>query len=202
PDSLQTRLVEVPGYETTWDENGYMTSGVISHAIGFGLLASSRGDRTESTIDDASIQIEYMPNDRWSVVLDYQHLNTTYDRENNTLTNKSVNSDVYLDLRPDIPVIEYLGTHSYGSYASWQGCGDPSVDPPIDISVDSLADPGHQCASYMASIMDTNVDAEGTMDSFTADVEFQIEGDWLRSVAAGMYFSDIDRTTQDDAYVN
>lgn len=185
------------GTDATFDENGYFTSGTITYPWNVAYLASSRGDRTESIVEDASFNLLITPDDKWKIELDYQTLDTSYDRENNTINNRFAMSDVFLDLRTKIPTVKFLGTNATGGAPDWMGC--PAGANP---GTTDLSDPAGACDYYQVSIMDTNVDAEGTMDSFTADVEYQIESGWLKSIAGGAYFSDIDRTTQDDEYIN
>lgn len=183
------------GNDATFDDKGFFTSGTISYPWNVAYLASSRGDRTESIVEDASFNVVLTPDDRWKIELDYQTLDTTYDRENNTINNRFAMSDVYLDLRTKVPTVEFLGTNATGGVPDW--C-PPGENP----GTTDLSDPAGGCDYYQVSIMDTNVDAKGSMDAFTADVEYQIESGWLKSVAGGVYFSDIDRTTQDDEYIN
>ncbi|WP_331344705.1 TonB-dependent receptor [Cellvibrio sp. UBA7661] len=185
------------GNDATFDENGYFTSGTISYPWNVAYLASSRGDRTESIVEDASFNLVITPDDKWKIELDLQTLDTSYDRENNTINNRFAMSDVFLDLRTKVPTVKFLGTNASGGAPDWMGC--PAGANP---GTTDLSDPAGACDYYQVSIMDTNVDATGSMDSFTADVEYQIDGGWLKSVAGGAYFADIDRTTQDDEYIN
>ena len=183
------------GTDATFDDKGYFTSGTISYPWNVAYLASTRGDRTESIVEDASFNLLLTPDDKWKIELDYQTLDTSYERENNTINNRFAMSDVFLDLRTKIPTVKFLGTNATGGVPDWCPAG---TNP----GTTDLSDPAGACDYYQVSIMDTNVDAEGTMDSFTADVEYQIESGWLKSIAGGAYFSDIDRTTQDDEYIN
>lgn len=95
--------------------------------------------------------------------------------------------------------MKFLGTNATGGVPDWCPAG---TNP----GTTDLSDPAGACDYYQVSIMDTNVDVdvdvEGAMDAFTADVEYQIESGWLKSIAGGAYFSDIDRTTQDDEYIS
>lgn len=185
------------GTDATFDENGFFTSGTITYPWNVAYLASSRGDRVESIVEDASFNLVLTPNEKWKIELDYQTLDTTYDRENNTINNRFAMSDIYLDLRTKVPTVRFLGTNATGGAPDWMAC--PAGENP---GTTDLSDPMGACEYYQVSIMDTNVDAVGEMDSFTADVEYQIESGWFKSVAAGAYFSDIDRTSQDDEYIN
>lgn len=185
------------GNDATFDSKGYFTSGTISYPWNVAYLASSRGDRIESIVEDSSFNLVLTPNEKLKIELDYQTLDTSYDRENNSINNRFAMSDIYLDLRGKVPSIKFLGTNATGGAPSWLGC--PAGANP---GTTDLSDPMGSCEYYQVSIMDTNVDAEGEMDSFTADVEYQIDSGWFKSVAAGAYFSDIDRTTQDDEYIN
>lgn len=196
-DADFTNAQLIPGTEATFDENGYFTSGTITYPWNVAYLSSSRGDRVESKVDDLSFNLEITPDDRLKIELDFQRLDTTYDRENITINNRFAMSDVFLDLRTKIPTVQFLGTNATGVAPDWMGC-PPGENP----GTTDLSDPASACDYYQVSIMDTNVDAKGKMDSFTADVEYQIDGGWLKSIAGGAYFSDIDRTTQDDEYIN
>ncbi|HEY8940985.1 MAG TPA: TonB-dependent receptor [Cellvibrio sp.] len=188
-----------PTKPATFDENGYFTSGTITYPWNTAMLTSSRSDHTESVVRDSSFKLEINPNDQWTIKLDAQHLNTGFHRQNNSINNRFSQSDVTLDLRGKTPKVEFLGTNHNpaGTPAGWMGC--PAGDNP---GTTDLSDPQGSCNYYQVSIMDTNVDAEGTLDAFTADVQYKIDGDWLKSVSGGAYFSDVDRTTQDDNYAN
>jgi TonB-dependent receptor len=188
------------GTDATFDEDGFFTSGTISYPWNVAYLASSRGDRTESIVEDASFNLVLTPNEKWKIELDYQTLDTTYDRENNTINNRFAMSDIFLDLRTKVPTVRFLGTNATGGVPR-----DPAgLNCPVGAvpGTKDLSDPAAACEYYQVSIMDTNVDAVGEMDSFTADVEYQIDSGWFKSVSGGAYFSDIDRTSQDDEYIN
>lgn len=183
------------GTDATFDKNGFFTSGTITYPWNIAYLASTRGDRTKSVVEDASFNLVLTPNDRLKIELDFQSLDTTYDRENNTINNRFAMSDVYLDLRSEVPTVKFLGTNATGGVADY--C--PPGDTP---GTTDLSQPSGACDYYQVSIMDTNIDAKGTMESFTADVEYQIDSGWFKSIAGGAYFSDIDRVGQDDEYIN
>jgi iron complex outermembrane recepter protein len=194
-DSDLTNAVLV-GNDATFDDKGYFTSGTISYPWNVAYLASTRGDRSRSIVDDASFNVVLTPNDKWKIELDYQTLDTSYDRENNTINNRFAMSDVFLDLRTKIPTVKLLGTNATGQapYTDAMPCAESTTT--------DLSDPASACNYYQASVMDTNVDAEGSMDALTVDAEYLIERGWLKSIAGGAYFSNIDRTTQDDEYIN
>lgn len=192
-----TNPVLVPGKPATFDSNGYFTSGTISYPWNTAFLTSSRGDNIKSIVEDSSFKFELTPNDKLKIKLDAQHINTTYERQNNSINNRFSQSDVYLDLRGSTPKVEFLGTNTTSQPADWMAC--PAGANP---GTTSLADPMGSCNYYQVSIMDTNMDAEGTMNAFTADVQYQIDGNWFKSVSGGVFVSDTNRTTQDDDYAN
>ncbi len=197
PDFVNVQLD--PKKPATFDSNGYFTSGTLTYPWNTAFLTSVRGDHTESKVQDASVKVELTPTEKLKVTLDAQHLNTTYHRQNNSINNRMSQSDVFLDLRGDVPKVQFLGTNNNpgGTPPGWLGC--PTGKNP---GTTDLADPMGSCNYYQVSIMDTNIDAKGTMDSFTADVKYDIDGDWFKSVSGGAFFSNVDRTTQDDAYAN
>ncbi len=184
---------------STFDSRGFFTSGTITSPWNTALLTSVRGDHIESRVQDSSLKLELTPTDALKIKLDGQHLNTSYHRQNNSINNRLSQSDVTLDLRGKIPKVEFLGTNSNpaGGPAAWMNC-PPGANP----GTTDLSDPQGACQYYQVSIMDTNVDAEGTLNAFTADVQYEIDATWFKSVSGGAYFSDIDRTTQDDNYAN
>lgn len=197
PDFSGVQLA--PNKPATFDKNGYFTSGTLTYPWNTAMLTSVRGDHTESKVDDVSLKLELNPTDNLAIKLDGQHLTTEYHRQNNSINNRFSQSDVTLDLRGKLPKVEYLGTNTNpnGTPPAWLAC--PAGANP---GTTNLSDPQGSCNYYQVSIMDTNIDAEGTLDAFTADVQYNIDSDWIKSVSGGIYYSDIDRTTQDDNYIN
>ncbi len=186
-----------PAKPATFDSNGFFTSGTITYPWNTAMLASVRGDHTESNLRDSSFKVELTPTDSLKIQLDAQHLNTSFHRQNNSINNRFSQADVFLDLRGSKPKVEFLGTNASSTPPGWLNCPTGSNPGTTDLS-----DPSGSCNYYQVSIMDTNVDAEGTLNAFTADLQYEIDATWLKSVSGGAYFSDIDRTTQDDDYAN
>ena len=212
----------LPGTQFTFDEDDLFTSGSISAPVGwrsdqfsgnartpiYGLQSNNirRSVEQEYITSDYSFNVKLTPTDRWSFNLDYQHVDSTVENTDFTLWGSSF-QDLRLDLRGGtIPDIEYL-------FPTNQTPGfNPNSGVDVDCSTglgsrncptyginefDSLADPYN---SFWRAAMDHIEDSEGTQDAFRADVEYDVSGDWIRSVRAGARFSDRDQTTRFSTY--
>ena len=161
--------------DAVFDSNGHFQSGSLHFSLPY--LASARSHVVENTIEDLSFNVTLSPTDRLRVELDVQNLDATAKVRNNTIANAFTNSNMHLDLTKSTPSIRFLQ--------------------------DTTAlDAENPQSYYQSHILDTHVDADGQLQSYSADVEFDIETGWVRSVSGGIYFSEREQRIQDDDYAN
>ncbi|VUD40267.1 Vitamin B12 transporter BtuB [Thalassocella blandensis] len=168
---------DTPEVETdaVFDSNGRFVSGSLSFEEP--LLATSRSHHVENTIEDFSFNLKLSPTDRLRIELDAQTLDATSKVRNNSISNGFNGRDMHLDLSGSTPSITYLQDTA----------ALDSENPQL---------------YYQASILDTHVDADGELQSYAADVEFDVESGWVRSVSGGIYFSEREQRIEDDDYAN
>ncbi|TQV79442.1 TonB-dependent receptor [Exilibacterium tricleocarpae] len=161
--------------DAVFDANGRFQSGSLHFDLPY--YASVRSHQVDNTIEDLSLGLEFSPTDRLHIELYAQNLDATAKVRNNTIANGFANSNMHLDVTGSTPSIRYL-----------QDTRALDADNPQTY--------------YQAFILDTHVDAEGDLQSYSADVEFDIDSGWMRSVSSGLYFSEREQRIQDDDYAN
>lgn len=161
--------------DAVFDANNRFVSGSL--AFGLPFLATSRSNQVESEINDLSFNLKWQLSDRLNLELDAQKLDSTGTVRNNSINNGFSDSNMHLDISGSTPSIRFLQ----------------------DTTALDEANPQNY---YQASILDTHVDAEGDMTSFAADLDFEIDSGWLKTVSGGIYFSEREQRIQDDDYIN
>ncbi|MEN0035660.1 MAG: TonB-dependent receptor [Cellvibrio sp.] len=176
------------GYERTFDENGFLTSGVgISNSIEVPLFYITRWNYNENTVEDTSFNLKLTPNDALTVKLDYQHIDSekvvhNYNMSGQTRGGKGVLGTLlpyYLDLRGDKPTIEFL---SDTDFTGW--IGEPSALQP---------------EVFIGSGMQQEELNNAKGDSFKIDVEYALDGVFT-AVKSGVYVTDKTLTVRDTEY--
>ncbi len=163
------------GADATFDSNNFFTSGSVEYT-GPDYRASSRTRSVDNTIEDYSFHLMFRPNDNLQLDFDVQRLEATSDVYDNSVTNAFASSDMHIDLRGSTPRVRFLN--------------------------DDITSPSTDTAYYMASIMDTNVMAEGTLNAFRADLSYEMDAGWFRGVSTGLYYSDREQDIRDDDFAN
>ncbi|MFV8781375.1 TonB-dependent receptor [Microbulbifer sp. SA54] len=169
----------------TWDENNRFTSGVLSFGGEMPTHLSSRFNNEESSVEDLSFNVEWQATDRLKLALDVQRVDATEEMINNGINARAQHtvSDVYLDLRGSTPAVEFLS--------------DRMFEPDYTQNWDGL-----RPDVFLATAIDTAIDADATMDAIKLDVEFEIGDGWARTLSGGVYSSDKDLTVRDTEYSN
>lgn len=172
-----------------FDESGFMTRGIIRQNNEANMHFSSRWNKTENTVEDTSLKVELQPTDKISIEIDYQHVESTEERQNYGINSRFDTrvSDLYVDLRGGTPKFEFVNDAIYaedrgGHLANWQGF--------------------QQGSQFLMSALDTNLDAEAESDSFSFDLDYEIDNGWARSIKVGAMYSDKDLAIRDTEYSN
>lgn len=178
-------IVDEPGYQPTFDDAGFFTSGVLAAGANLPMSASSRFNETSNEVEDLSFNIELTPTDRLTVDLDFQRIEATQSVQNYGVNarHQPPTSNAYLDLRGEYPTVEFLNSRFF----------EPETTPNWDGDRDDL---------FLATALDQNVDSDATSDAFKLDVEYQLDNGWARSVKAGAYYSEKELTIRDTEYSN
>ena len=200
----------VPGTEFGFGSDDLFTHGTISAPVGWrqdqnsdprtpinGLQSNNirRGVEQETVTEDTSLNFKWTPTERWSFNLDYQHVDSTTDNVDVGIWSTTF-QDLRLDLRGDIPEVEFL--------------------PPTLEGVDCSNGINNNCPSYFMdgfgwtypnnnfwrSAMDHTEESEGTSDAFRMDVEYDFldDYDWVKSVRFGGRYAERELTTRFSTY--
>ena len=212
----------VPGTEFGFGNDNLFQYGTISAPNGwrddqfsgdarvpiYGLQSNNifRGVEQETVTEDTSLNFKWTPTERLSFNFDYQHVDSTTDNVDFGLW-ASTFQDVRMDLRKDIPTIEFLPpstTPGYGGDASGADidCSQPAGSqtcPSYFAGGSNWNDPQN---SFWRAAMDHLEQSEGTSDAFRIDAEYDFEDDfdWIRSVRFGGRYAERDLTTRFSTY--
>ena len=176
---------EANGHPRTFDENGFLTSGIaLGNHPEVPLFYITRWNHNENTVEDASFNLALKPTDRLSVELDYQRIDSEKVVHNYNLSGQTRGGVVgqllpaFVDLRGGNPTIEFLSDDV--DFTGWITDG---VEPEVFIGS------GMQQEEYNTA----------KADSFKIDADYLLEGVFT-GVKAGVYYSDKDLTVRDTEY--
>lgn len=173
----------------------------------YGLQSNNirRDVEQEQVTRDISLNFKWTPNERWAFNLDYQNVDSTVSNVDFGLWGSSF-QDVFIDTRRKIPEVRFLGPNITGfggnpaldcsaGFGATGDCPD-YIRPGSELA---YADPRY---SFWRAAMDHLEDSEGTENAFRADSEYKFEDNsgWLRSVRAGVRWSERDQTTRFSTY--
>lgn len=209
-----TAFFFVPGTEYGFGGDDLFTYGTISAPVGwrsdqfsdprtpiYGLQSNNirRGVEQETVTEDTSLNFKWTPTDRWHFNFDYQHVESTTKNVDLGIWSTTF-QDVRLDLRGDIPEVEFLA---------------PTTDPSLG-GIDCSGGISNNCPSYFSdgygwtypnnnfwrAAMDHTEDSEGSSDAFRMDVEYDFmdDYDWVKSVRFGGRYAERDLTTRFTSY--
>jgi len=171
----------------TFSDDNYLESGIIRANAELPMSQSSRWNYNENTVDDTSFNLTLRPNEKLTVELDYQHIESTQVTHNygiNARTAPGSNgSDAYLDLTGGLPKVEFLNEKwvEPGTWKNWEGIDQQDM--------------------YIASALDQELDADAESDSFKIDVAYELDSVWTK-VSGGAYYSDKELVMRDTEYSN
>jgi TonB-dependent receptor len=175
------------GRPRTFDANNHLTSGVgVSSNAEVPLFYITRWNYTENTVEDTSFNLTLKPNDRLTIGLDYQHIDSEKLVHNYSLSGQTrggANASgtllpFFLDLRGDRPTIEYLNNTDFTGWIN-EGALEPEV--------------------FIGSGMQQEELNNAKADSFKIDVEYALDG-VVTAVKSGVYYSDKTLTVRDTEY--
>jgi len=175
------------GYPRNFDENGFLTSGVgVNNSAEVPLLYITRWNYNENTVEDTSFNLALTPNDRLTVGLDYQHIDSekivhNYSMSGQTRGGKAAVGTLlpyFLDLRGDKPSIEFL---SDTDFTGW--INEAAFQPEV----------------FIGSGMQQEELNNAKGDSAKIDVEYELDG-VISAVKSGIYYSDKTLTVRDTEY--
>ncbi|MFN7054941.1 TonB-dependent receptor [Hyphomonas sp.] len=215
----------LPGTEFGFGSDDLFAFGTISAPVGWrddqNTPASAGGRRTpvyglqsnnirrdveqEQVTRDLSLNFKWTPNENWAFNFDFQNVDSTVTNVDFGLWGTTF-QDAFIDLRKSIPEVRLLGPNVTGfganpaldcseGFGATGGCPD-YVRPGNEAL---FADPRY---SFWRAAMDHLEDSEGTENAFRADSEYKFTDDssWLKSVRAGVRWSERDQTTRFSTY--
>lgn len=215
----------LPGTEFGFGANDLFTHGTISAPVGwrddqntpvenggrrtpvYGLQSNNirRDVEQEQVTQDISFNLKWTPNEKWGFNFDYQFIDSTVKNTDFGIWGSSY-QDVFMDLRRDVPEVRFLGVNTTGFGGNPPldcsgGLGSSGECPDYVTAGNELAfaDPRY---SFWRAAMDHLEDSEGQEHAFRADTEYKFDDDggWLRSVRAGVRWSERDQTTRFSTY--
>ncbi|MDO3388265.1 TonB-dependent receptor [Gilvimarinus sp. SDUM040013] len=174
------------GYPRTFDDNGFLTSGIgLNNNAEVPLIYMTRWYRDENTVEDASFNLELMPTDRLTIELDYQRVESeqfvhSYNMQARTRGN--VVQDLlpyFLDLRGDRPTFEFLNDDV--DFYGW------------------IDEENSQPAAFLGAGLQQEAHNTAESDSFKIDASYAFDG-IITGVSAGAYYSDKELIVRDTEY--
>lgn len=210
-----TAFFFVPGTDYGFGGDDLFSYGTISAPVGwrqdqnsadprtpiYGLQSNNirRGVEQETVTEDTSLNFKWTPTDRWSFNFDYQHVDSSTENVDFGIWSTTF-QDVRIDLRGDIPEVEFLPPSTDPSLGTIDCSGGISGSCPNYFMGGS--DWGYPANNFWRSAMDHTEDSEGTSDAFRMDVDydFQDDYDWLKSVRFGARYAERDLTTRFTTY--
>ncbi|WP_331352900.1 TonB-dependent receptor [Cellvibrio sp. UBA7671] len=175
------------GRPRTFDERGHLTSGVgVGISGDVPLLYITRWNYNENTVEDTSFNLALTPNDRLTVELDYQHIDSEKLVHNYSMSGQTRGGSAavgkllpyYLDLRGDVPSIEFLSDTDFTGWID-QAAFQPEV--------------------FIGSGMQQEELNNAKADAVKIDVEYALDG-IMTAVKSGVYYTDKTLTVRDTEY--
>ncbi|MGB3626102.1 MAG: TonB-dependent receptor [Henriciella sp.] len=212
----------VPGTDFGFGGDDLFQYGTVSAPVGwrddqfgdprtpiYGLQSNNiyRGVEQETVTEDTSLNFKWTPGERWAFNFDYQHVESTTDNVDFALWGSSF-QDVRMDLRQDIPIVEFLPPNQIPGFGG-AAAGGAEIDctqpvgtqtcPAYFVGGSNWADPQN---SFWRAAMDHFEQSEGQSDAFRIDAEYDFEDDfdWIKSVRFGGRYADRDLTTRFSTY--
>ena len=156
------------GTDFVFDDDGLLLSGSLDAGGAIPIVIGDRQRRTDNVNEDFSVNLQLKPTDRLTFTFDGQFARATSQDTDVTLFG-SIDSNI-------IPTID----RTTGEIPSITFAG-PGGDQAI------LADPD---AVFYRAVLDHVEDSEGDEFAFRADVDYEFDGGFLRSLKAGGRYSD------------
>ena len=179
------------GYERTFDDNGFLTSGVgLGTHSGVPLMYRTRWNYNENTVEDTSFNLTFQATDRLGLEFDYQRVDSdqvvhNYGMAGQTRGGHVANvSPYYLDLRGSTPTVEYLSDNILTPGYAPDADGNPIMSEPN---------------VFLASGMEQEEHNTAESDSYQFDVSYELDGVFT-VIKGGIYHSDKDLTVRNTNY--
>ncbi|NTS78747.1 TonB-dependent receptor [Catenovulum sp. SM1970] len=173
-----------------FDGEGFMHRGELAPNF---FSAATRINDVETDIDDISIHFTYQPNDNLKLDFDLQHIESTNQIRDYTMTTRMENTQPswFPDgvIRPDTPVI-YTG-------AQFDLNGSHPRNVNFTGDMDNILYPEQ---AYLKSKMDHEEDNDAESDSFAFDLTYTFDSGWMHSFKTGLYASSKDITAKDSIW--
>lgn len=178
-DQYAGRWTPVPTSPSDWvyDANGALASGTVTTADsknGISFGTSTRLSHSITETTDVSAGVKWSPDDHWNFTLDLQHVDSNADQEDYTLG--------------------FIVFPKAVKYSNLNSLPDIYVDPAY------LADYKNYSFGQMMTMPRLN---DATQDAIKFDAEYKVEDSIIKSVKAGVRFTEkdaINRTPASDTW--
>jgi TonB-dependent receptor len=175
-----------PGPNSVYDSQGRFVSGTLQ-GVASGLGPQTRGSDGTSLLEDYSLTANFRPTDRLSLKADLQYVESSTD---------------VVDLSVFGALARQSGGPSGVNIDLQRGSGAPRIGfraPTGSAQSDEayFADPNNY---FWRAAMDHIEESEGDALAFRFDTDYALEGDFFRSVEAGVRTSERDQTTRWSTY--
>ncbi len=180
--------VQAPGNTWTFDSDGLFQTGILTQSTGdsgfspFGglpleMLRFQRA--TEATTEDFSFDVDWEVTDRLRLNLEAQHIKSDL-RQDSVIGAMASFADVRIDNTGNVPQVEFLA--------------------PAGAPANFYSDPNN---TYFWFLLDSQARNDGELDSFRADLEYDISDDgFFKKARFGARWADRNRVTRDSNFGN
>lgn len=164
-----------PSADSTYNGTSF-TSGTLLNIDGMDI--STRNNHKTSLVEDYSLHFKYTPTDELTLTADVQYVDAETKGFDASIFGH-VKASAQADFRGDNPSVKML--------------------PPTDATnpADYFVDPANY---FYRAAMDHIEDNDGDEGAFRLDAKYDLNGDFAKSVEAGVRFSDREQTTRWSKY--
>ncbi|NKB16230.1 MAG: TonB-dependent receptor [Sphingomonadales bacterium] len=216
----------VAGTSLSFDDTGLFSSGFITGPTGWRSDQTTADVRTPvrglqsnnitRAREDQSVTSDYSFNFRWNVTesfalnFDYQHIDSTASVVDNSLFVSSY-QDAFIQLNgSDFPTVQFQAPQNCVAPVAGVCPGAPGSNGGGSIGFDDDDNPAYLSGgtgysdlrnSFYRAAMDHIEESDGNQDAFRIDGELTFpEGGFLRSIRAGVRYSDREQTARFSVY--
>jgi len=193
-------LVPLPGFQ--FDNDGVFQAGGFSGFVSDWSLAPTWSNRNqlnlannsqvsynESETTDWSGGVKWQINDRLKLNVDLQYVKATAENRSYTAFAQHDLASYFIDMTGGLPQITFGGVQAIpGTGAEWMGV--PPQVTPIDIT--------NAAYYHVTALMDHKEDSDANQKTARADLEWDFDDSFLKSLTFGVRFTDrsaINRST-------
>lgn len=169
--------VPVAGTTPTFDSNGVFQTGQLTQAGGIPTENLRFNREDEAFTADYSFDLKWTPTDRLSVNFEAQRIKSELT-EDGIIAAMQTSADIFLDATGETPDVRFM---------------------PVGGGQNNFADPN---STFYWFMIDNQVANEGELESYRADVDYDLDMGFLESVRFGARWADRSRVTRTSDFAN